>query len=60
MDRYRVKLMPVTDARPDQQCNGYLAWMGRTMEYTRREALNKARIFNGILEKVQLEETFKF
>jgi len=59
MDRYRIKLMPVTVARPDQQCNGYLAYMGRTMEYNRSDALKRARIFGGMLKKVQPEDEFK-
>ena len=47
MDRYRVKLLPGHDARPDQECDGYLTWMGRIMDYTEKEAIYKAYIMGG-------------
>lgn len=36
---YRVRLNQVNNAREDQQINGYIAFMGEIMVYTRGHAI---------------------
>ncbi|MBN1156719.1 hypothetical protein JXA85_03825, partial [Candidatus Woesearchaeota archaeon] len=55
---YKVKLSKDSDARPDQIINGYLAAFGEVMEYTRGEAIKKARMFNGSIELSTKKENY--
>ncbi len=50
---YKVKLYDFNTAKIDQIVNGYLSYEeGRVAEYTRGEAIKKAQMFNGKIEKV--------
>lgn len=52
---YKVKLNEVHHAKADQIINGYLGNIfgnGKIAEYTRGEAIKKARMFNGKIEVV--------
>jgi hypothetical protein len=51
---YRVKLNTTT-VSDDSQKDGYLASYCKIMEYTRGEALKKARMFDGKIEKAPLK-----
>ncbi|HEY4755776.1 MAG TPA: hypothetical protein VIH28_06965 [Ignavibacteriaceae bacterium] len=50
---YRVVLKENNHARADQKRNGYLASYGVIQEYTRGEAIKKARAFGGEIELVK-------
>lgn len=54
--RYRVVLKENNTAKDDQKKDGYLASFGRIGSYTRGEAIKKADMFGGEIERV--EETF--
>jgi|GEM_PF-3623724 hypothetical protein len=47
---YRVRIDPA-QVRKDCQKDGYLADYGKIIEYTRGEAIKKARMFGGKIEK---------
>jgi len=52
---YRVKLNETHNAKPSQIIEGYLGnafGNGEIMEYTRGEAIKKARMFNGKIELI--------
>lgn len=51
MQLYRVALMHPSRVEPDQNVRGYLGHNGETCLYTRGEAIKKARVFGGKIEK---------
>lgn len=50
MKMYRVKLSKGNTAKANQKKKGYLANFGTIAEYTRGEAIKKARMFGGKIE----------
>ena len=66
MKAYRVKLNKINSAKENQNNKGYLSFgaemgkfRGSECIYSRGEALKKARMFGGKIEKVALGEVFK-
>ena len=53
---YWVKLNANHTARPDQMRNGYLYNEASGHDYTRYEAIKKARMFNGVIEPKESEQ----
>lgn len=51
-DKYRVKVLPGHSAKSDQIIDGYLAWNGEICRYGRGQAIKKARLFGGKIEKI--------
>lgn len=51
MQLYRVALKHPDTVEPDQNVRGYLGHNGETCLYTRGEAIKKARVFGGKIEK---------
>lgn len=51
MQLYKVKLKTPQESQPDHHINGYLGCNDTLGIYTRGEALKKARMFNGKIEK---------
>ncbi len=51
MQLYKVKLVTGHTARPDQICGEYLGYEGFLAIYTRGEAIKKANLFRGKIEK---------
>lgn len=50
---YIVKLTETSEADPDQVADGHLGTFGQIKEYTRGEAIKKARMFNGKIVPVK-------
>ena len=50
-NNYKVRLLDGHLAKPDQTVNGYLG-SGEPQTYTRGEAIKKARMFGGKIEKL--------